>query len=142
MQTFIYKHLCEDMLFFLDKYLEIEFLCHILSVYLIIYKKKTAKMFFSVAELFGISNNIWKGPLFYTLKTLSMVRFINFSHSSKCIVVSNYNFNFHIPEDTENIFMNLFNTYVYSLVKNHSNFLPMFYLGFVFSYYWVIISLI
>lgn len=45
--------------------------------------------------------------LLYVLKAFSMVRFINVSHLNWCVVISSFDFNFHISKGIKNIFMYL-----------------------------------
>ena len=51
------------------------------------------------------------------LSTLGMVSLSNFSHFSKLVVVSCCDFNLHVPNDIEHLFVCLFSLCVCSLVK-------------------------
>lgn len=87
-------------------------------VYLIIFKncqtvhfliKKPFCLYNYFEQLFCWYHNLWETQLLYIPKALSMVRFINFSHSNWCLSVSSCDFNFHIfkyliSHMTENIF--------------------------------------
>lgn len=106
---------------------------------------KKTPTFLQSAEVFCIFNGLWEVQLVYILKTLGMVKFLNFSHSSRGVVVPNCLINCHIPNDIENFsctYFFMYLTFMYILWWSVIQIFWPFCLGFMFFNYWVVRSLI